>query len=615
MITINQRPLTLTPANVDHVYTALSPLTGNTDYRYVFDIYVDTTTDNPTKISRILTSPNTSGAGIINVERIVYNYVEGNAKSEAPQFAGGSLTSTGNTAYGIISNSVGLSPSNAFITDSQYSKQYQVRDYRIMVGEQWTSGDTTVVYISTEPTIPGSTFYAVVGGTSNTEILWYAAGGNINQGSALYQGITWTLKDQTNVFRGSGTSINIDGTLIIGDISPTPDLTDYLYVTETYSGIVYLFNWQDIGENPQWVFINIFYPSEYSPALSPPAVTIWPGTALDQGSYSPTVYNNQYWGTASPSEQQDFWEVKKYRMSGQTINEQEPSLFLTTADDKLYNIYNDGILGTVTRVRRRKHHPKCPILVSYFNGLLSKNSDFDFENPLESVYLVEGPTHSGDYTGFTEYDNGIIYTGITPQQDRIKYVNTIRPDLAGGKVAVWAGTNGQLGQWDQGGYSELLEYYLEDNNCLSDPVHFLFMNRQGVWDTYTFDRKALYTNTVSRDTYSQGGIKDLPIFTQLSTDRRKVIYDQTITTVMNVSTWYLNNNDRAIVMDLFQSPEVYMMMDHNWQGKTAFENNPYLLPVNISSSSIKEFKNRYSKLVQYTFDFEYTPINEYYTQG
>jgi hypothetical protein len=84
---------------------------------------------------------------------------------------------------------------------------------------------------------------------------------------------------------------------------------------------------------------------------------------------------------------------------------------------------------------------------------------------------------------------------------------------------------------------------------------------------------------------------------------------------MTVNTWYLTDNDKQIVEDLFLSPEVYIIEDHDWTGKTEKSYNPYLLPVVLKTNSIQEYKNRYNKLVQYTFTLEYTPINKYYTQG
>lgn len=161
---------------------------------------------------------------------------------------------------------------------------------------------------------------------------------------------------------------------------------------------------------------------------------------------------------------------------------------------------------------------------------------------------------------------------------------------------------------------------MEEDNCLSDPVHVLFLNRQGVFDTYTFDKKAIENKRIKRQTYAQGGIRDSSVYAQLSTERRDVVYNQDLRVEMDVETWYLEDNDKQIIMDLFQSPEVYIIKNQeffNEDGtqKSSKSYNPYLLPVTVKADSIKEFKNRYNKVFQYEFSFEYSPINEYRTQG
>ena len=620
MITVEQKPITLTPVNVEHIYTFISTNNGYTDFRYVCDVYVDTTTANPTKVARLLVSPNTYGKGIINLETVVRNYVQGNAMSDEPQYT--SSATTGNTAYALISNVKGVANSNAYVDNINYPERYHVRDYRVMLGEQWTSGNTTVTYISTATTTPGSTFYAEVDITFLNpfgDVNWYGAGGNIVEGSLLQQGVN------IDWYRLGGPVDNYDSYFVDGSVrftGGTPTVGDIVDVKELYSGIIYQFAYFGAYgpyETEHWEFVQVIYPvDEYSPVLSPPAITIWPGTSKKAGSYNPYVYNAPYWDTTTPDEQQNFWEVKKYRMSGTTVSEIEPSMFLTSAGSELYTI-NDNNVGLITtRARRRKHHPSCPILISWFNGILSQNSDFDFVNPIGCLTSVESTTQNSFYplSGLTEYDlSGNTFTGMTPQDDRIMYFNAIRPDLAGGKIGFWASLEVGEFQYDGYAYSEFLEYYIEQDNCLSDPVHVLFLNRQGVWDTYTFDKRALETSSVQRKTYAQGGISNRNKYSQLSTERRDVIYDQPLKQQMTVSTWYLTDNDREIVEELFTSPEVYIIKDHDWTGKAEKTYNPYLLPVTLLTNTIEEIKTRYNKIYQYRFGFEYTPINEYKTQG
>lgn len=629
MITVEQKPLGLTPVNVEHSYTFSSTLSGQTDFRYVIDVYVDTLTTSPTKVSRLFLAPNSFGKGIVDVKDIVKNYVTPNARSAQEQYIWSGASQT--NVYGIISNVSGITNSNAFTNDGAFSptnlvmenypEQYHVRDYRLMVGEQYLSGGTTILDISTSATSISSVMTTTLttvttsyGGSPNT-INWFGAGAYVPYGSLLSQGVNIYHRTFGGSLVYSANTSTIDGSYTPSSSPIADDLVD---ITERATGIVYRYQW--FNEFPGLVgfgLIGVDYPAGYD--YSPPPVYIWPGTSLNEGSYIPgALSSNGYWTDTLPLSSTQFQEVKKYRLNSLTIDNENPSMFLTTAGPTLYS-FSDNVLGNVVRARRRKHHPACPILVSYFNGYLSGDIDFTFINNLEAVYVVEGNNQKSDYTTSTEYSNLPSYTSMTPHYSVIKYCNINRPDLAGGKVAIWAGNAGELGQWDIGGYSEVMEYYLQEDDCLSDPVHVLFLNRQGVWDTYTLDRRALETKNIERDMYSKGGIQDLPYKTTLSTDRRKTIYNQEITESMTVNTWLLNDNDKPIIMDLFNSPDVYIIKDHNLEGITTlnegYDRNPYLLPVVLNMDSITEYKNQYNKQVQYEFVLEYTPINKYYTQG
>ena len=613
MITIHEQPLLLTPTNTEHVYSVSSTLSGNTDYRYVFDLYVDVDT-TPTKIARLITAPNTYGYGTINVRDIIRNYVQGNARSDESQYT--SETTTGTTAFGLLTNMKGLGNSNAFNTDAYYNEQNHVRTYRVMVGEQFTYLGSTVTYISNQPEIPASTFYAEAAGLNLQDINYYEAGSNIPNGSSLIPGITWNWTDSGAGFKDGGSITTTSGT--IPWTGGTREIGDIVTIVESYCNIQYVFVYVDAYgpyETPHWELDYIEGPeSIYDPCLSPEQVLIWPGTTLKEGSYTPYLTSQNYWGTTQPAGLQEYWEVLYYRMSGTTISEAEPSRFLTSAGDRLYN-FTDAIAGNVTRARRRIHHPSCPILVSFFHGRLSENTDLPYINNADALYYLEGTNQSSSYTGFTEIALTLNATGLTSPSNSILYHNLIRPDLEGGKLAVWVGQSGEAGQWDTGGYSEFLEYYINDDDCLSDPVHLLFLNRQGVWDTWTVDRKSVETKNVKRSTYAQNAIANVKSFSLLSTNRRDIVYDQEITEQMTSNTWFLTDNERQVAMDLFQSPEVYIIKDHDWTGKLPETYNPYLLPVTLKTDTIQEFKNRYNKTIQYQFVLEYSPINQYFTQG
>ena len=639
-INVIQHPLQITPSKVEHIYSFTSTTPGNnptyTDFRFVADIWVDTTTNNPTKIARKIFAPNSYGVGTINVQRIIENYVEGNARTENAQYT--SINTNDVTSYGHLANLSGTSESNGWNGFTFYPNRYGIRDYRIMIGEQYrtpSSGTELVVNISEQATFPHSAFYCTTtnlpwtGGASDANsVRWFEAGGNIVTGQPYPTGVSWawTNPDGTVVYDTDVTT-DVNGTFTP---SSNPNVGDKFNIEERYTGIRYTFNWYDFsvtGGFTGWGLIGITSSQgKFSPDRCPPFVTIWPGTSLKEGSMIQNVLSsNEYWQTTAPNTQQEFWEVEQYHIkyTNPAARSEYYGKFLTTFGPEIRD-FSDNTLGNVYDSRRRRHHPECPILVSFFFGRLSNQIEMPFFNNIEQISVLSATTHSSPYEPQPFYENtDFPASGITltQQDDRIYYHNLILPQLAGGRVAIWCGSVGENGQWDAAPVrSELVEYYLEEDNCLSDPVHVLFLNRQGVFDTYTFDKKAIENKRIKRETYAQGGIRDSSVYAQLSTERRDVVYNQDLRVEMDVETWYLEDNDKQIIMDLFQSPEVYIIKNQeffNEDGtqKSSKSYNPYLLPVTVKADSIKEFKNRYNKVFQYEFSFEYSPINEYRTQG
>jgi len=639
-INVIQHPLQITPSKVEHIYSFTSTTPGNnpdyTDFRFVADIWVDTTTNNPTKIARKIFAPNSYGVGTINVQRIIENYVEGNARTGNAQYT--SINTNDVTSYGHLANLSGTSESNGWNGFTFYPNRYGIRDYRIMIGEQYrtpSSGTELIVNISEQATFPNSGFYCTTanlpwtgGGSDANSVRWFEAGGNIVTGQPYVTGVdwAWTNPSGTVVY---DTDVTTD---VNGSFTPSsnPNVGDKFNIEERYTGIRYTFNWYDFsttGGFTGWGLVGITSSQgKFSPDRCPPFVTIWPGTSLKEGSMIQNVLSsNEYWQTTAPNTQQEFWEVEQYHIkyNNPAARSDYYGKFLTTFGPDTRD-FNDNTLGDVYDSRRRRHHPECPILVSFFFGKLSNQIEMPFFNNIEQITVVSATTHSSEYEPQPLYENTDFPSSaitLTQQDDRIYYHNLILPQLAGGKVGIWCGSVGENGQWDAAPVrSELVEYYLEEDNCLSDPVHILFLNRQGVFDTYTFDKKAIENKRIKRETYAQGGIRDSSVYAQLSTERRDVVFNQDLRVEMDVETWYLEDNDKQIIMDLFQSPEVYIIKNQeffNEDGtqKSSKSYNPYLLPVTVKADSIKEFKNRYNKVFQYEFSFEYSPINEYRTQG
>jgi hypothetical protein len=146
-------------------------------------------------------------------------------------------------------------------------------------------------------------------------------------------------------------------------------------------------------------------------------------------------------------------------------------------------------------------------------------------------------------------------------------------------------------------------YELYDNDCMDDPIHFLFINRHGTFDTYTFGQKNIRSHSTSISTYAKNGIRNADLQRWGSDMYRNTPYDQTTITSVETQSNFVNENDVPVIQDLFLSPYVWRIQD--------LEDTKYLVPIQITSNSVEEYKSRYNKLYQYDMTFEYNPIRQF----
>jgi hypothetical protein len=165
------------------------------------------------------------------------------------------------------------------------------------------------------------------------------------------------------------------------------------------------------------------------------------------------------------------------------------------------------------------------------------------------------------------------------------------------------------------GQSEMVMYNIYGDECMSDPIHFCFLTKNGTWDTYTFDRKNVRKLTRSDKTYAQGGIRDGAIFNPFSYTPRKIVYDRQTTELVTCQSNWMDANDTPIVEDLFNSTQVFIIKDFDYgrtgAGLDPVSTQPYLIPIRITDTNFEEYTGRYNKLFQYTLNFEYNPFQMY----
>ena len=153
--------------------------------------------------------------------------------------------------------------------------------------------------------------------------------------------------------------------------------------------------------------------------------------------------------------------------------------------------------------------------------------------------------------------------------------------------------------------------------CFNDPFNFLYLNRQGVWDTWTFTKKNTKSFLPKRKTYSSYKTLNAKVWNRQSYDSSESVYYGQAEEVATFDTGYLNQNDREIVEDLLLSPYLYMIMDNytplqNQCGDfTQTQIFPYLIPCVVLDKEVKVFEQKYQRLFQYTLEVKQTPYRPY----
>lgn len=494
MITLHNYPLQLAPSNSAHYWTVSSTLSGNTNFKYVFDIYVNK--NGWERVARLKTRPNEQGYGIVDLEEITFNQLTPNPRSDQNQANGNTFEVL---PQGIVSNTYGITLSNAYNGTTGYDDLYHISEYRVMLGEEYLSGSTTVIDIPTNAsasTYSAQTITIFPGASDNKE---------------LFKKYYW------NASRG------------------------------TY------------GEN------------------------LWKDT---------TVWDNNF--NHSP------------------ISQTNQRRFLNTAGNEYTAVVQSDaeLTGNTSYVRYRKHHPDCPIIVSWFNG---GNGLFCNDSTNLAIYNFDG--NSWIYEDDVPCVRYSFCPSTEPFSNRIQYY-TYQPETNGEPFKMFfMADDANVYDYDTNGISEMLVFQYQDTTCFTDAAHILFLNKKGVWDTYSFGIKHIRSLKRSVQTYAQSPNYNKSLFNLFSYQQRNIVFDHSIDEMVEATTWYMDENDKSIIEELFLSPYTYLMDSHAGYYNGSGQYFPALIPIKINTDTWTEFKNQYTKLAQYSFTFTYNPITDFRLQG
>ena len=350
--------------------------------------------------------------------------------------------------------------------------------------------------------------------------------------------------------------------------------------------------------------------SPYSASTQPYGIMIWPGVQDNKQMsikyyYSGNNLNGQY----------NYWNTKvyDYQMSTGTTRGQ----FMSTFGNETIPM---TILGSnVYQTRWRTHYYKCPIIVGFMYG---GNPLFNNTSSVNGIMYLQKTGNNSQYNYDAIQSNGIDYSSranlqtVAPYsylQQRIAYGifkpnPTVRTDS---DVAIFLSNNLLGYDYDVYGSSEIVQYKMIGEECLNNPISFLFMTRSGIWDTYTFSKKSVKRYGVNKKTYSQQKTLNTTIWNRQSYDSAETVFYGQAEEFLTVDSNYVQQNDSIIIEELLMSPYVYIIED-NWLPSTNQEYiYPYLRPCTVQNKEVKVLEQKYQRLFQYTIELKQVPYREF----
>ena len=640
MISVITSPSRTTPTQTDHIYTLGSTSSGSTNYKFVVDVYMNPYEAYAQKVARIKISPNAYGTGIFDVRDIIYNYIEPNPRVDDAdnyiEYNGTQFTlSDWQNRTGLIPFVSGFSSSNAWNYNNPYETLQHTGSYRLVLGEEYTSGSTTILNIPTNYYVPPFAMTYTLqsaavsySGSPTRIVIENSNGWSGSVSPNIYSAFTsgWTYEHYTSAGSLVASGLSYDDFYFQAALAPS--MNDVVYIYQNDSGCGFEFIWGCFGcEATGWNYVDDFCNESPSINESPNSIFIWPAASpstnlniygensLNQLAYADAVY---YYKTSSTTINQNFLN-DVYDPIGNGIG--LPQFMQMKGND--YSQFNtSGITLSQNKgfnsFHRRTHHRFCPLILSFFNGTYGVNS-------AQKTSLVELIQTGNTLNYYQNYP--LQYTGTTSNsaytspdlalQNFTKFVWGAEFSAAT-KLAYYT-TTGASGlttptNFTGVGSSEILVFELYGGGCDDDPLHFLYLNSNGVWDTITYNRKNIRSFNNKKDIYAKSQIVSASQYKLQSYQQRNVVYNQDTIISVEAQSDFVDENDAIRFRDLTLSPYVYLMEGMGNIQPTLNTLQLGLIPIEITSASVEDYKARYNKLFQFDITFNYNTIRQFNNQ-
>jgi hypothetical protein len=352
-----------------------------------------------------------------------------------------------------------------------------------------------------------------------------------------------------------------------------------------------------------------------SASTQPYGITIFPGV---QDNKQLAVSNNSaftyYYSGTNLTGQYNYQDTRVYDWAMNT------GVFPLNQDGQFMAIFGNKTIpmtafgGAVQQTRWRTHYYNCPIVLPFMYG---ENQLYDNSSVVNTITYLSKTQGNGQMNYDSAQSQPIQpitgSTYLSPLGTRIAYAvyksNAASP-YEMSDVAVFLSS----GSCDPSGsdrVSEIVQYKMVGKECFNDPYSFMFMNRNGVWDTYTFTKKSQKTYQPQQKTFSSNKTLNTPYWNRQSYDSAETTYYGTAMELFTFDSGFVYENDRDIIEQMLMSPYLYMIMDNYYPEGNQSQIYPYLIPCQVMNKDVQVFQQKYQRIFQYTLEVKQTPYREY----
>ena len=351
-----------------------------------------------------------------------------------------------------------------------------------------------------------------------------------------------------------------------------------------------------------------------SAVTQPYGVMIYPGVQ-DNKSYGVSNLSafTYYYSATNLTGQYNYLNTKvfDFAMNTNTSPYNQDGLFMATFGSQTIPMTAFG--GAVQQTRFRTHYYNCPIVLPFMYG---ENPLYNNSSVVNTITYLQKTQGNGQMNYDTaqsvpiDYTSGATYNSFLGQRIAYGIFKKNPLYLEQSYVAIFLSS----GSCDPSGtdrVSEIVQYKMVGEECFNDPYSFLFMNRQGVWDTYTFTKKNQKTFAPKTKTYQSTKTLNTTLWNRQSYDSIESVYYGVAEELFTFDSGFVFENDRDIIEQLLMSPYLYMIMNNYTPEQNETQIFPYLIPCIIMNKEVEVFQQKYQRIYQYTLEVKQTPYRKY----